>query len=62
MHEVHKDNKDRVETENQRVRSIRHECLIEIDHILERENLNARVVFYPGYEHGSLSRLTKDSK
>lgn len=44
---VHKDNKDRVESEERRMRSLSRECLDKIEHILNRENLDARIIFYP---------------
>ena len=47
MYEVHKDNKERVEREIRREKAVNVECQAAISHILERENLDARIVFYP---------------
>lgn len=47
MYEVHKDNKERVEREVRREKVIHAECQAAISHILEREGLDARIVFYP---------------
>ena len=50
MYEVHKDNLARIDAENKRMRGINEECLAAIDGIMAREGMNARIVFYPGYE------------
>lgn len=50
MYEPHKDNRELIEAENRRMTQLNDECQVEIEGILKRENLNARIVFYPGYE------------
>jgi len=47
LYEPHPDNLARIEKEQMRMRALNDECQAAIASILERENIEARIVFYP---------------
>jgi hypothetical protein len=46
---VHKDNLERVNRENSRIAAVEERCQEAIHEILDEENLEARIVFYPAH-------------
>jgi hypothetical protein len=51
---VHKDNMDRINREKSRIAAIEERCQEAIREILDEENLDARIVFYPGTRNRKL--------